>query len=92
MIRRDACKGCREDHYNQPGNSTEGRCWSAKTGEMVKRFRLGWWTQPDAKGAYTEVTVPDCYNQRGQYAYHARLPDFVKAEDVVRSSRARGGR
>jgi hypothetical protein len=89
MIPADKCKGCRNDFYNGRQNF-EGntRCWSAKDGRMVKRYRLHWWTPPTQKGAFTEVTVPSCYHQPGQYSYSDKLPSFVKASDVVRQKRA----
>lgn len=85
MITLEACKGCREDFYNGRQNADGGtRCWSAAKGTMVTRYRIGWWTRPDAKGAYSEVSVPSCFREPGVAAYHERLPDFVKIEDVVR--------
>jgi hypothetical protein len=89
MIAERHCKGCRNDFYNGRENFGGGtRCWSAEKGTMVKRYRLHWHTPPTQKGAFTAVTVPSCYHQPGQYAYQEKLPDFVKASDVVRSKRA----
>lgn len=82
MITKEACRGCREDFYNTRGDGQ--RCWSAESGKMVTRYRLGWWTRPTEPGAFTEVLVPSCYRQPGTAAYIERLPDFVRQEDVVR--------
>lgn len=89
MIPVEACRGCRSDFYNGRQNFGGGtRCWSAEKGEMVTRYRIGWWTQPGTKGAYTKVKVPSCYHQPGVAAYHKELPSFVKASDLNRSKRA----
>jgi len=40
MIPREACRGCHDDFYNRP----DGRCWSAKTGEMKTRYRIHYLT------------------------------------------------
>ncbi len=88
MIALPACRGCRNDFYNQPGHALDGkRCWSAKDGTMVTRFKIGTWTQPDTKGAFTKVKVPSCYHQQG-FAFYSSLPDFVKASDLNRAKRA----
>jgi hypothetical protein len=79
----EQCRGCEDDFYNHGGRSTTGRCWSATTGEMKVRYRTGTWTMPASPGAFTEVRVPTCYRQKGSH-YSDRLPNFVKAEDVVR--------
>ncbi len=31
------CAGCHDDHYNQPGNSWSGRCWSLPKMKLIKR-------------------------------------------------------
>lgn len=81
MISKDQCKGCRDDHYNQVDDGA-GRCWSAKAGKMVTRYKIGFMTAPTEKGAYTHVLVPSCYRQPGQFAFHEKLPSFVKASNV----------
>ena len=87
MIRPEACKGCRNDFYNHDGHALDGkRCWSAKDGRMVTRYRLHWWTPPLTPGAFTEVRVPSCYHQPGQYAYQER--PHSQAIDVVRIKRS----
>ena len=78
------CAGCREDHYNQPGNSTTGRCWNLDTAESVTRYKLAWWTAPTESGAFAEVKTNSCHREPGQFAFYEKLPDF--AVDV------RGGR
>ena len=83
MITREQCNGCEDDFYNVEGHSMSGRCWSAKTGKMKVRYRTGTWTMPASPGAFTKVRVPTCYRQKWQH-YSDRLPDFVKAGDVVR--------
>lgn len=77
------CAGCTDDVYNH-GLGGAKECWSLKSAKMVTRYRLHWWTQPTVPRAFHEVRVPTCYRKPGQFAYYERLPDFVKAEDVVR--------
>lgn len=81
------CRGCVDDFYNAGGEGNlltpDRECWSFKSAKLVTRFRIGTWTQPTQTGAFTEVKVPQCYRQRGQHFYE-RLPDFVRAQDVVR--------
>lgn len=87
MISRDKCQGCYDDFYNNRTNIDGGnRCWSAKTGRMVKRYAIGKWTQPTERFAFREVRLPSCYHQQ-QTAYYDRLPNFVKLTDVVRARR-----
>ena len=89
MIDREACGGCYDDHYNIAGNSSTGRCWAAKTGRMMTRYRLHYMQVPTAPGAYTEVRAPSCYHQVNRNVFHNSLPSFVKLADVVRMARAK---
>lgn len=84
MIPREACRGCYDDFYNRP----ESRCWSAKDGRMMTRYKIHYLTAPTEKGAYTEVRKPSCYRTPNSFVYHNRLPDFVRLEDVIRPGRA----
>lgn len=70
------CKGCRENYYNGEGAS---ECWSLKTAKVVKRWRLGWWTRPDERGAFTEVVTLNCHRAPGKYAHQETLPPFAVA-------------
>ncbi len=81
MIRREACKGCHDDYYNQAGNSTTGRCWNAKDGRMKDRYETGTWTDPTSPGAFAKVRVPSCYNAPGRHFQDA-LPYFVNPQAV----------
>jgi hypothetical protein len=72
------CRGCRDDFYNGEGAK---ECWHLKDAALVPRFRIGTWTEPTQKGAFTKVNVPSCFNHKGEHFYKA-LPDFVKASDV----------
>lgn len=83
MISREACRGCRDDFYNGRVNIDGGtRCWSAKDGRMVTRFKIGHWVAPTTPGAFEKVRVPSCYHQPGVFAYYKTLPDFVKVSDL----------
>ena len=78
-IARAACSGCRDDFYNTRGDGQ--RCWSAKTGKMVTRWKLSWWTAPTVPGAFSKVTVPSCYHQPGRFAFSDKLPDCARKAD-----------
>lgn len=87
MITLAQCRGCYNDFYNQPGNALDGkRCWSAADGKMVTRYRIGTWTEPTVKGAFTKVMVPNCYRATG-YSFRDSLPSFVKPSDLNRAKR-----
>lgn len=88
MISRDECRGCRDDWYNASGHSLNGRCWHAASGTMVTRYRIHRDMLPARHGAFTEVLVPSCRHEDGFYFYE-KLPDFVKASDVIRRARSR---
>ena len=89
MISREACRGCRDDYYNVPGNALDGnRCWSAKTSTMVTKYRIHYMTAPTQKGAFTKVRVPSCYHQVNSYVFYKELPSFVKASDLNRAKRS----
>lgn len=87
-IKREQCSGCVDNFYN--GNNPLGvtRCWHAKDGKMVTRYRIGTWTRPDTKYAFTQMRVPSCYREKG-YSFYTALPNFVKREDVIGMSRKR---
>lgn len=76
------CSGCRDDHYNQRGNSTTGECWNLKTAKVVTRYRIGWWTTPTEPFAFRKVTTLSCHNAAGRYAHYEQLPDFVDRTKV----------
>lgn len=89
MIPREACHGCYDDFYNQPGHALDGkRCWSAKSGKMMTRYAIGIHTMPATPGAFQQVRKPSCFKRNGT-AYYNSLPDFVKLEDVIGSARNR---
>jgi hypothetical protein len=68
--KKQYCHGCRENYYNQSGNSSCGHCWMLDNSKVVTRYRIGWWTQPTQPGAYTKVTTLNCHNSPGNYALH----------------------
>lgn len=77
------CRGCEDDFYNGHNPYGVTACWHLGDATIVTRYRTGTWTQPTQPGAFTEVQVPNCYRQKGEH-FVAKLPDFVKLEDVVR--------
>lgn len=68
------CQGCRNNFYNQGGNSSTGCCWSLESAKVVERFRIGWWTQPTSPNAYSKVVTLSCHHAPGQYALHDDMP------------------
>ena len=88
MISREACNGCHDDFYNAAGNSSDGRCWSAKTGKMITRYAIHFMTAPTQKGAFEKVRKPSCYHQVNQCGFYNELPSFVKASDLRREKRS----
>lgn len=80
MIDQTHCNGCRNDFYNGP-NGLGGKCWSRDKATVVVRFRIHRDTMPEWKGAFTKVSVPDCFRAPPMYFYES-LPDFVKPENV----------
>ncbi len=82
MSKQDKCRGCRNDFYNgKNGSLGVKQCWSLKDAKVVTRFRIGTWTTPTQKGAFTRVRVFDCYHQNGA-AHYTQLPDSVNPKDV----------
>jgi len=83
--RKEYCRGCRDDYYNQPGNSFNGtECWSLKSATVGTRYRIDWWTRPTVPGAFTKVTTNSCHYAPGRYALKDKLPVFavdVRAEE-----------
>jgi len=86
MITRAACRGCHDDFYNGH-NGPASRCWLARTGKMMTRYRIHYMTAPTQKGAYTKVRVPSRYHQVSAYVFDNSLPSFVKASDLNRAKR-----
>ena len=89
MISREACRGCHDDYYNQPGNTFSGdRCWSAKSGLMMIRYKIGIHSMPATPFAFEQVRKPSCYRQTGE-AFYNELPHFVKLDQVIGHARAK---
>lgn len=76
--KRQYCSGCRNNFYNQSGNSTSGECWSLKDSKVVTRYRIGWWTNPDEPGAFTKVKTLSCHHATGRYAHYENPPACAK--------------
>lgn len=84
----EMCVGCRDNFYNAGQNQIGvSECWKLKTAQVVVRWKLGWWTQPDQPQAFTETKTYDCHYEPGQFAFYKVLPDF--AVDPIRIQRAR---
>jgi hypothetical protein len=57
------CVGCRDDFYNQPGNSTDGVCWSLASATIVLRRQVPIMERPPHR--QTPKPVPSCYRRPG---------------------------
>lgn len=44
--KKNLCRGCHNDFYNQPGNSTTGECWHLQSATVVERTKIGVWQNP----------------------------------------------
>jgi hypothetical protein len=69
------CVGCRNDFYNDKNQHGVKRCWSLDNANVVTRYRIGWWTAPTSKDAFTKVQTLDCHTAPGQYADYKELPE-----------------
>lgn len=86
MIPLEKCVGCSDNFYNSARGGPDGRCWSAKSGKMRVRYRIYSHVRPTEPGAFTEMDRPSCYRENG-VVYYDKLPDFVKAKDIIRGRR-----
>lgn len=72
------CAGCDDNFYN--GNNDLGvkECWNFKTAKIVKVFTIDWWTPPDKRENFTEVTTHDCHTESGKKAFYRQLPEHLR--------------
>lgn len=61
--KRKLCSGCREDYYNQPGNSTTGECWMLSEATLVERTKVGIWQDPPYQ--WTPQQTLSCHRPAG---------------------------
>lgn len=80
------CAGCRDDFYNGKNEIGVAECWLLKDAEVVRRWRIGWWTRPDEPGAFTEVETHHCNSAPGRYSNQRELPDFAVGPVRLESS------
>ena len=76
--KREYCQGCRQNFYN--GNNEMGikKCCHFKTGKVVKRYRIGWWTPQDKAENFHKVTTNSCHCATGKYADYEQLPYHLR--------------
>ena len=79
---KQLCSGCHNNFYNGNNDIGVSGCWSFKSAAVVKRYKIGWWTQPTQSGAFKKVWALNCHHAPGQYALYDQLPDFVTTENV----------
>lgn len=83
------CGGCRNDFYNGKNPLHVKRCWSLDDAKIVTRWRIGTFTLPTQRAAFTEVETLDCHHEEGS-SFYKELPSF--AIDPNRLARGKGGR
>ncbi len=71
------CVGCRENFYNGKNSIGVSECWHLESAQIVKRWRLQWWTSPITPGAFVQVRTLSCHHQPGRYAFCKELPDHA---------------
>lgn len=59
------CRGCRDNFYNQPGNSTEGECWMLAKAQPVERTSVGTWQRPPY--TWQPQTTLSCHHRDGEH-------------------------
>lgn len=75
------CSGCQDDHYNQPGNSTTGECWSLASARVVERTKVGWWQNGPYE--WKPQTTLHCHNAPGQFAWIDSSDVRLRKESVA---------
>lgn len=61
------CRGCRDDFYNQPGNTPRGECFSLEKAKVVERTQVGWWQNPPY--IWKPQKTLNCHHAPGQIAW-----------------------
>ena len=57
------CQGCRDNFYNQPGNSNTGECWLLANAQPVQRTLVGVWQPPPYR--WLPQTTLNCHHPEG---------------------------
>jgi len=70
------CRGCIDDFYNDRNPLGVKKCWMLDDAKVVTRYSIGTWTSPTQSGAFTKVSVPNCYREKGTH-FQDRLPEFA---------------
>ena len=76
--KKQLCRGCRNDYYNQPGNSTTGECWMLKTAQLVELTRVGYWQNPPYK--WQPKQTLNCHRPEGAVWIKQDDPRIVETE------------
>jgi len=67
--KKELCKGCRNNYYNQQGNSPNGECWSLKRAKVVKRKKIHKQKRPPWDDCEVVQTL-SCYHNK-HFVYYA---------------------
>lgn len=81
MIDRKYCSGCHDDYYNSPSTSgsSDGMCWSRKSGKIVWRIPIGINESPSYKNK-KKVRIPDCWHGGGSNRTLMVKPESIGAD------------
>ena len=80
MIKKKCCIGCHDDYYNlsSTSGSSDGVCWSRKSGKMVWRIPIGVDEPPPYKNK-KKIKVPICWHGGG-----SNRTIMVKPESITK--------
>lgn len=80
MIAQKHCSGCHDNYYNSKSTSgsSNGMCWSRKSGQLVSRIAIGVDEPPPYKNK-KKIKVPDCWHGGG-----SNRTIMVKPESITK--------
>ena len=86
MIDKKYCNGCHDNYYNSPSTSgsSDGMCWSRKTGKIVWRIPIGVDEPPPYKGK-KKIRTPACWHGGGSNRTIMVKPESITSEGYWKS-------
>lgn len=68
--KKSLCSGCRDNFYNQAGNSNTGECWMLKTARVCEKMIVGIWQNPPYK--WLPQKTLSCHHREGGTTWISR--------------------